>query len=449
MTAGFPAAGTTLRPNYIQRGLWPWHRATAPGDRCAVRAVRFSGEVRVDRLRAAIGEVHRALPAAGLDIFELGDGPALRRRAEPDVAEHDLRPVDADRREHAAVALLRAERANPHAAGTRFRLIRTGDDEVVLGLAADSLILDDRSLYLVLGAVLQAYQDRFRPDAYCDFTRMADFAPVGPAALARRREWWAAWLRALEPPAPGRPAGRSAQTVRLEISGPAWRALASSGGTQRGNGSLGIAALVAYWLGAARGQAAPVLASVLDLRDYNELGRVVGPLTDRVAFRVELPHGAAGYRQVFRKAQAGILSSTAHYLPYGELVGLGASLEVLDPARPAIAWDVAVHLCADPPTKGRSRGAEQGIQVELFREAELLGAVVGEADHDRDGTDADLRLGARDGGMSLIIDANRLRTGPLSPGALADGLSTLIEAAAADAQAPLPHPATLYQRSLS
>ncbi|MEY9905067.1 hypothetical protein ABIA35_001283 [Catenulispora sp. MAP12-49] len=440
-----PGESALLPASFLQRGLWPRLRGGAPGTGYTVRAVRFTGDVVADRLREAVRSVQAELPSLGMRLVEQDGRLGLRRCAIAPCADHDLGALEPAARDAACVALLRADRDRGSRAdepGTRFSLIRLADDEWVLGLVAHELILDDRSLYLVLGAVLQAYQDRFRGTGYKDAADMLDYHPLTDTAIAARRTWWTKWLAECPDAPANAPARRDVSTVRLEIAGPQWRTLASSGGALRDNGSLGVAALVAWWLRGVRGPAAPALATVLDLRDYFDLGRVVGPLTDRTVFRVEPPAEAApSYRAVYRRAQAGILKAATHYLPYGDLVELGVASGRISRPRTAALWDVDVHLCADPPSSGRSRGTENGIEAELFCEAELLGTGTSTGtsagpDQDWDGTNVDVRLGERHGGVTLVADVNQ---GPAAD-RLMDGLAALIAAAAADPEAPLPRP---------
>lgn len=442
MTAARPASGELAPATFLQRGLWPRLRHAAPGAAFAVRAARFTGRVQLDRLHAAIREVHAGLPALDVSLVEGPDGRlGLGRHGALDLRQHDLRPAGAGERDAACLALLRRDLERPVPAGealTRFHTVRLADDEVVLGLVSHELVLDERSLYLVLGAVLQAYQGSFRPSRYRDFTQLTDFYPVGPAAAVSRRAWWSAWLTGC--PLPGeRPAARQAQTTRIGISGPDWRALADSGGTMRDNGSLGVAALAAWAVAGITGrpERPSALATVLDLRDYCDLGPVVGPLTDRVPFRVELPAGPGpSFRQLFRKTQVGVLRSTTHYLPYGELVEVGTGLGAIAAPRTAALWDVSAHLCANPPGSGRDRGPEHGISVELFREAELLSTAAAADPRDWDGTNAEIRMGERAGGMEVVIDVNPLHRG-YAAGRLADRIGAAVTAAVADPEAPL------------
>jgi hypothetical protein len=437
---GPAAASRELGPaTFLQQGLWPRLRHAAPGDSFTVRAVRFTGEVQLERLRAAIREVHAAFPALDIQLVDSGGELALGRHGGLDLREHDLRQAAPGAREAACIAVLRDDLERPVPADgalTRFHTVRLTEHEVVLGLVCHELVLDERSVYLVLGAVLQAYQQRFRRSSYRDFTELLDFYPLPPAVAASRRTWWSRWLAGCPAPVPGAPATRETETSTLTIPGADWRALADSGGTMRDNGSLGVAALVAWWLGGIAGTPVPALATVLDLRDYGELGPVVGPLTDRIAFRVELAAGTPSFRQLFRKAQVGVLRSTTRYLPYRDVVDIATELGQISPPRTAALWDVDVHLCANPPSSGRSRGHEHGISAELLREAALIAPRAGTDTRSWDGTNVAVRMNECDGGMALTIDVNRLHP-RYAAASLAHRLGQAIATAAADPEAPL------------
>src|SRR3954447_10361975 len=152
------------------------------------------------------------------------------------------------------------------------------------------------------------------------------------------------------------------------------------------------------------------IARVLDLRDYFDLGPTVGPLTDRIVFRADPPGSdTPSFRDLFRKAQVGVLKSATHYLPYGELVDLGVTLGRIAAPRTAALWDVEVHLCRNPPAAPNTRGEEMlGVSVEHFREADLLGVGADRSAETWDGANVDLHLSELLGDMALVIDINRL-----------------------------------------
>ena len=324
---------------------------------------------------------------------------------------------------------------------TRFLVVRWAADEVVLCLVAHVLLLDERSMYLVLGAVMEAYRGRYRTGHYRDFTEMLDFEPLNEATAAGRRRWWSTWLAALPPAEDTGVDRRDGELRRVAIPTDQWRALAAAGGSLRDNGSLGVAALVAWWMQSVGGRPpASGMASILDLREYFDLGRMVGPLTDKMVFRVDVPPAgtAPSFRELFRKAQVGVLRSVAHYLPYGQLVDLAVGL---GPGRAAPHLCPLGRRCAPVPQPGTAAAVPgtrtpRASRLEHFREADLLGSGANTPPADWDGTNVDLHLGELGAGMSLVVDMNR-RHPAFTAERLIDGIGRSIAAAAADPDAPL------------
>ena len=99
-----------LPATYLQEGLWPGVRRAQPGEAFRARAVRITGPVEVDRLRAAVRQVCADLPGLAVNLVERDDKLALRRRGEPAVVVHDVSEIDATGRDAATVDLLRADR---------------------------------------------------------------------------------------------------------------------------------------------------------------------------------------------------------------------------------------------------------------------------------------------------------------------------------------------------
>ncbi|MDW5324856.1 hypothetical protein [Plantactinospora sp. KLBMP9567] len=444
MSGTRPGAGILVPATFLHRGRLPAVRSGWQGGGFTARAVRVTGPVSEQRLCAAVREVHAALPALGVGLFEVDGRPGLRRDGELALRRHDVSGAEPAAREGRCVGLLLADRdrqpdpvREPLA---RFHVVRLDPGDLVLGLVGHELVLDERALYLVLGAVMEALRGRFRRDAYRDFTELGDFHPLDPAAAESRRRWWSRWFTAYPmPPAPG-PAGSERAVRRMVVPADEWRALGDAGGAVRDHGSLGVAALVAWWLRRRAGRPdSAAFSTVLDLREYFDLGPMVGPLTDRIVFRIEEPGTAApSFRAVLRAAQVGLIRAATHYLPYPELVELGARLGRLRSPRTAALWDAHVHLCRHPSATGRSRGEEPlGIGVEHFGEAELLGVGARPGPDGWDGTNLDLRIGALAGGdMALVLDANRRQPG-YSADELLDGLRRAMSTAAADPDAPL------------
>ncbi|MFI9722922.1 hypothetical protein ACIHFE_25255 [Streptomyces sp. NPDC052396] len=428
-----------MTATFVQRGLWPYAR-----DAVQVRGLRLTGHIDEERLTAAVRQVTAALPvlAAELTDGELGMGSYA-----PDPADVDLRGVAPAGRDAACVALLRADRDRPAPCGhrARFHLVRLHDDEVVLALTAHSLLLDTQSLYAVLGAVCQAYAGRFRPEQYRDVTALLDLDPLTDRARDSRRRWWNRRLDALPAPSAAVGGGRATETHRLRIPGALWRDLTGQDGPLGGAGSLPVMALAAWCLRAPDATGPTAFATIVDLREHLQLGSAIGPFTDRLVFWADLGDMTApSFRDVLLRTQAGFLDAVVHYLPYGEVVELGRALGRITPPRTAAHWNVALSFCRHPPTSAATRGertlAERGLSIELFREADLLGAATPVPASRWDGTALDLSLGELGDDIVLVLDADP-RHGPAPD--LLERMDHLLRAAAADPDAPLPaHTAT-------
>lgn len=444
---GTPRRRGPRRASFLQRGQWPWLRDAPPSAAFAARALLGSGTVDDDRLARAVADVADAVPLlrttfveddAGLWLRADGNGAALIRT--------DLRGDDEP---HArCVALLRADRGRPtdpeRGPLVRFHLVRLTGHDVVLGVVAHRLLLDARSLYMVLGAVWQAYFGRFRPAQYRDFAEVVDFHPLDREnVVAARRRWWSRRLPPLRDHPAGEAPARENRTSRLRITGARWRALTELGGPVGGNGSLALAALTAWWLHAhgARGDK-PHFSAELDLRDHLELGPVIGPLTDRLVFGVDLAGlRDPSFRDVMLRTQTGFLDAVVHYLPYHDVVGLAVELGVAVPPRVAARWDTAVHFCRNAPSSSLTRGerslAELGVSIELFREADLLGAGNAARADRWDGTNLDLSVGELGEDKVIVFDHNRLQPDRPATFGLLPGLDAAIERAVTDPAAPL------------
>jgi len=401
----------------LQRYLWQLDR---DGGRVAsaVRGLRLTGTVDTDRLVAAIGEVSAA--------FEV-----LRRNgAEPSLARAQAAGGSQPDRDADCVARLHADRARPVDLGrdplVRFHLVHSGPDQAVLALAGHPLAVDVRSIYLLLGAVMQAYFGRFRTDQYPSFGAVAGLDPVGAESIRRSRAaWWSArlerWYRATGAAArsteshPTRtdPAGPepAADPVTVELPLPAERWDRVSAGGQAGNAaSLAAIALVAWWLRTRSREPSrpPVFGSTLDLRDYLGLGPVVGPLTDGVPFEIDLTgFDRMTFRDLVRRAHAGLLDAVVHYLPYPDLIALGIRGGALTPPRVAALWDIGVNYCRLPPASAYTRGeqtlARRGLSIELFREAALARADQAVPDAGRAGVRMDLHVAESGADTALVV----------------------------------------------
>ncbi|EME99235.1 hypothetical protein J7W19_00370 [Streptomyces mobaraensis NBRC 13819 = DSM 40847] len=447
------APGTPLPATFVQRGLWPSTRHARPAEVTHVRALRLTGDTDTARLTEAVRRVTAALPALTAELS--GDEePRLTLRPDaPEVTPVDLRGAPSAGRDAVCVALLRADRDHPRAGRhrARFHLVRLHDDETVLALTAHTLLLDTPSLYAVLGAVCQAYAGRFRPEHYRDATTLPDapHAPLSGRARASRRRWWHRRLAALPGPAPapaGPPRDRVTETHRLRIPAARWKALTALtalGGPLGGNGSLAVMALAAWCLRAPDHRGPARFTTVVDLRDHLGLGPAVGPFTDRLVFGADLGEAPRpSFRDVTLRAQSGFLDAVVHYLPYGDVVELGRELGRVTAPRTAAHWDVALNFCRNPPTSAATRGertlAERGLSIELFREADLLGAAGTGPAHRWDGTVLALSLGELGDDTVLVLDADRDHPHHGTADRLLHRMDEALLAAVADPDAPLP-----------
>jgi hypothetical protein len=349
-----------------------------------VRALRLFGQIDAGRLMSAIDEVSEAF-----DVLHSGQAPGVRRLA---VAGPD------DGRFNECAAILRAERLRS-GAPVRFTVIEVGPEETVLAMAAHPTVADLRSIYLVLGAVMQAYFNRFRVGEYRPFAEVAALEPWPNTRAKDSRTLW--WTRRLETwgasavHAPLETTDSACAVHELALSSDQWSRLTGPAGSGGNTGSLSLIALLALWMSTrAPEPLRPLFRTTVDLRESMQLGRVVGPLTDQLVFEVDLGRsGCSSFRQLVVRAHAGLLDAVVHYLPYAEVTSLGQTIGVLGSGRPTL-WGLGVNYCPLPPDSSRTRGEEtlarRGLSIELFAEAELLRAApttmpvdmhVAEADH--------------------------------------------------------------------
>lgn len=401
--SGLPVREPPLRETSpLQRHLWQ-----VGGVAAQVRGLRITGELDRDRLTAAITKVagQMEILAAGIRLDDgvpvmvpIADGPSVRRTSLDDPA---------DLHHERCVALLREDRDGMSDGGAplvRFHVVELDDRETVLGLVAHPVLLDLHAIYLVLGAVMLDYFGRFRTEAYPPFAELAATDPVPTAAARCCRSQW--WLRRLHRWRAGTPAvvaraGRT-ESVDLVLGEDRWRRLHELGGSGGNTGSLAVIALLAWWLRTRAGTSRPlVFGSTLDLRDYLGLGPVVGPLTDRVVFEVDLD-GFTGlsFRDLLLRSHAGLLDSVVHYLPYHEIAAHGA----------AAVWHIAVNYCRLPPASAYTRGeadlASRGLSIELFAESALARSGLPAEAH------TDLHVAESVDGMALVANFDATATDP-------------------------------------
>ncbi len=376
------------------------------------RALLLSGQVDVARLSAAGSEVLGAV-AVPEPAIEVG-GPASVGNG-------------------SAGRALISEHAAAGGCG-RLQIVRIGEEDVVLALSASDRQLDLRSVYLLLGAVMQAYFDRFRA---------ADYPPLDD--VARRTLRWdvapppgrlSAWQRRVArwPDGPKAVDGPGARhTARLVLDEQRWDRLRNVAPHSGNTASIAVIALLTWWFRTrAPRPRAPVYATTLDLRDYGGLGTVLGPLTDRIVFEVdESGLGALTFVELVRRTHVGLLDAVVRYVPFGRLPVPTRAPGVRDP------WDVVVHYCRTPPSSARTRGndslAAHGMSIELFGEAEFAAADLG---HDP-AASLELDITEAPDGVAVLLDADvRVLTTAQLDAMVAD-LDALSRAVAADPEVPM------------
>lgn len=291
----------------------------------------------------------------------------------------------------------------------RFDVVRLAPDQLVLAMTAHLLAADLGSLYGTLGAVLRAYAGRYRPDR-------SSSPPQIPPASTSREAWWsqrlATWQRAgTLTAALGRPdpVGRTTTTQVQTVDGSAWQRLADRAEAAGGSADLAVVALLAAWRAARsahRGTA--VFAAWTDLRPTHGGHRLIGPISDQIAFAVDLEgHADLTFDEMLRRTRAGLLDTMVRYIPYDDLRRLH---RLHHPGAPP-PWDLRVHFCRFRPRSAFTRGEESlaalGLSVELFRESELLVAPPLSGPATWDGVSADLFVtehGTEDVALTLQHD---------------------------------------------
>lgn len=450
MTGAAGGSRLAWRPaSIVQDSLWSWLRNAAPGSANQVRALRLRGTVDEARLVAAIEQVSRALSALRLTARDSGAGLTVADCAQlPPVMRVCLQPGDAS--EAGCVAVLRADRNRPFDLGAgplvRFHVITVRQGDVVFGIVGHQIALDLRSLYAVLGMVLQAYFGRFRAPSE-PVPGSAGISPLGPAAIRRRTDWWrrrlAGWTG--DAGAPGTaPVGRATESIELRIAGPHWHRLAELTQPYGGNSSLAVVSLVAWWLRASNPCGRPPrFGSMLDLRDVFGLGPLLGPLSDRIIFAVELDgRRPLSFRELLLRTHAGLLDTVIHYLPYDVLLQLGAGLGRVTAPRTARFWDFFVHYCRAPLSSAYTRNEDtllqRGLSVELFAESVLVPDRSAVPDTRWEGVNYDLYIAETGDDMTLVLDYNREATSRAEMARMFDAIDGVIEQVVAAPAAPLP-----------
>lgn len=364
--------------NGVRRRLWQARVAGMWTDPEA-RALHLTGDIDERRLLSGIDEVIRALSALRVGFAAL---PHLMAPVEVDRPASVHRHTVDGAGQRACLDLLDADRRRRIDPCTdslvRIHVVRQGPGDWVLAVVADPLAMDLRSVYLVLGALVQAYLGRFRIEEYPECSLLAPPTAQGTP----RWRWWSArladWNRA-GPTLAGRVLGSGGatgeySTATLPITRDTWADLTSSVDHAGHAGTMSIVALLLHWLRAQEGAGGPaVFAGTLDLRELLGLGPVIGPLTERILYEVdqtdlsELP-----FADVVRRVHAGMLDSVVHHVAYDELTQVASAGGHPSPDRFA---DIVVHYCRTPPASEHTRDdpglARHGLSIELYAESDL------------------------------------------------------------------------------
>lgn len=380
-----------LRTSHLQQHLWQ-----SGTRRCEVRALRLTGDVETGRLEAAIRTVAKGLPllTAGLRE-EDGELSMVQERSVPLVVKSSALRLGDDR----AVEILSRDRdagADPQEGSlVRFHIVETAQQERVLGLVAHPCMLDLHSIYLVLGAVMLAYVGRFRTDQYPPLADVIDCVPVTDATVLRSHaRWWSRRLADWSGRVPSaEPTGAPPLRREFFIDHERWRCMNALGGTGGNTGSLAVMGLLARWVRERQGGSA-LFGSTLDLRDYLGLGSVIGPLTDRILFEVNLDGLGSDLSEAIPRCHAALLDSVIHHLPYRDIDRMGVA-----GSRP-----ISVNYCRTPPASSFTRDEEtlghQGLSIELFCESRLVGG----APLDEGGMEVHIAESGPD--MAVVIDVD-------------------------------------------
>ncbi|MFF9118739.1 hypothetical protein ACF09Y_24585 [Streptomyces massasporeus] len=401
---------TAHAPWPLQRRHWPLLDEAASGTPVRCRALLLTGRVDITRLVEAVHQVVDHHPVLRARLSDDDGTLRLRTSGEPvpvSVWEADRADCARTLREVAAV---RDPRHDPL---VTFDVVRIAPDRLVLAMTAHFLAADLGSLYSALGAVMRAYFGRHRPD---DLPQPPPLGPVPPA----REAWWtrrlARWQQegtlaaALGALAPDR---RVTATRVQQVPGAAWHRLTERAAATGCGADLAVVALLASW----RAMVAPdsdtaVFAAWTDLRHTHGGEGLIGPLSDQIAFGVDLEgHSGMTFTDLLRRTQAGLLDTMVRHVPYDDLRRLHRAGH--PGTRPV--WDTRVHFCRVPPRSSLTRDeaslAELGLSVELFDESELLAVAPPSDSAAWDGVNADLYLtehGVDDVALTLHYNATAL-----------------------------------------
>lgn len=427
--------------SHLQRDLATWVRDQPPAAVTHARALRLRGPVDDGRLLDAIAGVVRESDVLNHELREVDGELRMVGRAEPHEVMWTEAGGAAPTGEERCLAVLLAERDRPVDPArdqlARFHVVRLGPDDLVLGLVAHELVLDLRSLYVTLETVLERVRGG-GTGARPSFAAHATADPL-PGLLGQRwrRDWWAQRLDEWAGEPRTRPEARRTATAVLLVDDERWRRLANLTPVGGNTSTLTVIALLAWCLRVhdLRDRTA-TFGSVIDLRDLLRLPPLVGPLSDRHVFAVDLTDFARlTFGDLVLRTHAGLLDAVGCYVPYGSLLAHAGALGRVEPPRVAALWDFFVHYCRNPP---REAGGGAGrVAVELFGDTRLVGLAGVETGPTWDGGNFDAYVVGADGQVAIVVNFNELLVDPEQAREMLTAVDVVIDRVVAEPGIPL------------
>lgn len=334
------ALETVFPASFAQRRLW-FLQAMDP-DRTAYNLVHIT-DLRHPPDAAALGRalddlVARHEPLRTRFAWEGGDPVQIvAEDGRLPLSVEDLRDLSHEDAEHQAAHRIEALVAEPfdlaHGELARAFLALIGPDSAVLALVVHHILVDGRSMRILLAELDTLYQARAQgrapllPEAPVQY---GDFAVWQRLMLDERRlerleRYWRDRLDGLEElwlPGPARRSTASAQAPALEFTLPAslvlrLRALAAGAGTTM------FATLLTGWvlvLGRFTGRDDVPVGIPVSGRPRPELQQVVGPFVNSVVMRADLS-GEPTFEELLRRVTAALADDLTHQdLPFEVLV---------------------------------------------------------------------------------------------------------------------------------
>ncbi|MZF89103.1 alpha/beta fold hydrolase [Streptomyces sp. SID5643] len=438
-TAEDPALADQMRLSEAQRRMWFLERLTSGRALYNLpSAHRFRGELSVDALRSALGELtrlHEMLRMRYADV--LGEPLQLPSGRPLDLRVIDLRGRDADAREAEVRRQAEQDAREPFVllGGplVRATVLQVADDDHVLLLNLHHSIGDGWSLGLLYDQLAQLYED---------FTHGREPSVPAPKAgyldhSARQRRWlgtpdaeqslafWRAELAgapalldlpkdAVEPGCmPG-----DGGVVSMDVQAASAESLRNLG--RREGATLFMVMQSAYAMVLRRhcGDEDLVIGSSVSGRDHPDTADVVGLFANTAVFRVRVD-ASATFRQLLTSVRSTALNVYAHQ---------------------DVPFDWLVDQLKVPRIPGRNPLFSAYLSVEGFSEHTVrLGGLIGEDVEAHGATswfDVSLWVGERqDGSLRLDLTYAADRLAPTTARAMLDDLRDVLQAVVLDPEA--------------